>query len=186
MLAGRCRNRRVTIDQASTHRPRLLSIFRLVVWAWYPGGGLSLFHVDSVGSRLTCWQGGLALDTSSPLSSFCHSPFSPYFLYPLSLDPLTSPPCIFRTRAAAASGLYVYITALRHPDTGIPTRNIRYKYKYYRDVFTGIAACQWFLRNMDGVDTVRPVWCTISESLRARWPLGHLTGLGCHAHSIGR
>jgi ankyrin repeat protein len=50
-------------------------------------------------------------------------------------------------------GLDIYLKALRDPNTGIPTTDARHNHQYHRGVFSGKTAMDWFIKNMEGVDT---------------------------------
>lgn len=55
--------------------------------------------------------------------------------------------------AAATVGLEIYLKALCHPSTGIPTSDVKHNHQYHRGVFSGNVAMEWFIKNMEGVDT---------------------------------
>ncbi|EDQ86185.1 uncharacterized protein MONBRDRAFT_28628 [Monosiga brevicollis MX1] len=50
--------------------------------------------------------------------------------------------------------LNMYIRALRHPTTGVPTQDCQFQLKLHRNVFPGQAITQWVMQNMEGVNDV--------------------------------
>ncbi len=53
-----------------------------------------------------------------------------------------------------ASSINVYLQALKHPTAGIRTHDVRHNFQYYRGVFSGLDAADWFMQNMEGVTTL--------------------------------
>lgn len=53
-----------------------------------------------------------------------------------------------------ALALETYIQALQDPESGIPRHDCRHNFLYFRNVFSGADAADWFMDNMEGVHTV--------------------------------